>query len=300
MKKALPVISLIIVAIVGSFVNFWGTNLILSDVSNMFYGVHDSNYIASIPFFIVVLDFNFLMIYLYRLNKKPEFKKASTITYMVIFWVLSVVGIITTIISGIKVYGSFIAPYPFKGATLVILLTHFLIMVASVVVIFIADSKMEPDVGKRKITFKNSVFTVLLFFMIYLAFDRFGAFLWSPTFIHWRTFYMTWPFYLGLLAPMAQLVHTYLYTFKEFKAKPKAGVIYGWVLLGIVLASNIYTFIIGYFNTTFVSVISPMLALERLATLPADVIIIFVLMFVFSANSLRYSYQMQSKTLTKK
>ena len=75
MSKKQAIISLVLLTVVGSFVNFYCTNLIMSDISNMFYGVHNADIISSIPGLIFAMDFVLLAIFFMRLYLYKDQKK---------------------------------------------------------------------------------------------------------------------------------------------------------------------------------------------------------------------------------
>ena len=51
------IFGLIALTLTGSFVNFYTTNLLLSDLSNLYYGVHEALIVSSLPGFFFSLDF---------------------------------------------------------------------------------------------------------------------------------------------------------------------------------------------------------------------------------------------------
>ena len=124
MNKNKSLILLIVIGIIGSIINFYATNLLFSDLSNMFYGVHDAYIISSFPIFFIALDFVVAFIFVLRLTRYPIYKKSLINLYTTYGIVNSVLGIMFSIITGSIIYDSFIAPYPFMGYSIIMLIVH--------------------------------------------------------------------------------------------------------------------------------------------------------------------------------
>lgn len=287
--KRLAAILLIAIGIVGSICTFYMMNLLLSDLSNMFYGTHDAYIIASFPGFFASLYFILAEIFVFRFFYRPKYRKSLILTYLIIAACFAVCGIAMSIITGAVIYKSFFTPYPFWGYTMICLILHILVLIGSIVLHVYFRKKLPNDETKRPISIQYVLFSAILSILVFFAFDRFGAFLLAPIYIYWRTFYLTFPFYLSLLLPVAELVHTVLYMFDYFKQKPKVGFVYSLVMVAadIILLSAVI--ILGYNFPQFISAVSPALALERLATKPVDIILTVVIMLGLTGYNLWYS-----------
>ena len=288
-EKLLASLLLIIIGIVGSICVFYMTNLLLSDLSNMFYGVHDAYIIASFPGFFLSLYFILAEIFVFRYFYRPKYRKSLILTYLIIACCFAFIGMIMSIITGAVIYKSFFTPYPFWGYTMICLIVHIFVFCGSIYLHILFKKKLPDDETKRPISIQYVLFSTVLSILVFFAFDRFGAFLVAPVYIHWRTFYLTFPFYLSLLLPAAELVHTVLYMFDYFKKKPMIGFVYSLVMVvaDIVLLTTVI--LLGYNYPQFISAVSPALALERLATKPYDIILTVVIMIGLTGYNLWYS-----------
>ncbi len=280
MKKKSNIIALIVLILVGSFVTFYTSNLIMSDVSNMFYGVHNADCIASFPGFMFAIEFVVATIYLLRVTRRAQYKKSTDRLYAKYFLALSGVGLITSILSGIMVYDSIFAPYPFHGYTILGIIVHALIIAGSI--IWLQRIKKQPDdEAKRRIDFGYVVYSIAIFVIIFITYNRLGALMWGVTYIHLDSLWLTFPFYLSLLLPLALMIHIILYFYGVFNANPVVAIVYDIIFLIVDVMLGTAVFWIGAVNTAFISAISPALALERLWTKPVDNIIhFFVLLFI--------------------
>lgn len=276
-KKNLPFVIFGILAIVGSFIGFYGTNLVMSDVSNMFYGARDFYFIASIPGFCLFILFGLGTIYLMRFYLRPEYRRSLTKLYLILLDVFSVISIVAAIVAGTVVYHDMLKPYPFPGYFVVSIVLYTLLIAFSIYAFVVLIKKLPEDTAKRKISIKYLGYLLVVLF----AYNRFGAFLWSPTFIHWRTFYMTWPYYIWLLLPMVLLINIADNVFNLHGKGSKKGITRYAITLGLDIVFTVVVTVIGINNTQFISAVSPTVAIERLATKPIDTIVQFVMLFAF-------------------
>ena len=294
-NKKFASILLVIIALIGSICAFYMTNLLLSDLGNMFYGVHDAYIVSSFPGFFIALYFILGAFFVYRYFYRPEFKRRTILTYLFIASCFALIGIITSIITGISIYKNFFAPYPFWGYTIICLIIHILVLLCSIFLNILIRKKLPKDESKKRMSILYILINIISAILVFFAFNRLGAFLISPIYIYWRNLYLTFPFYLSLLLPMAELVHLILFKFDYFDAKPKAGFIYSivMIILDVVLLSIVI--ILGYNFSEFVSAISPALGLERLATAPLVIVLTIIIMICFSGYNLFYSIRYLKK-----
>lgn len=289
MNKNIAGVVLVILAVVGSALTFFGLNLLFSDLANMLMSTITVDIISSFPGFILALDFILASIYVLRYVYRPQYRRRMTLTYLVILGVFSVLGMISCILSGIVVYKTMLAPYPFKGYIVMCLVVHTLTLFFSIGGFYNAKKWMKPDPERRKIKVHYVIYTIVLSILICFAYYRLGAVILSPLFIQWRTLYLTWPFYSAMLLPIALLAHTVLYSFGVYTRWQKGGIIHASILLGLSVGFSLAIILIGINNTTFISSISPVLPLERLASMPIDTIVYVLLMVGFSIYELVYS-----------
>ena len=269
MTKKKAIILMIIITLAGSIVTFYGTNLLLSDVSNMFYMTVTKDVISSLPIFFISLDFVLAAIALIRLYRHPQFRKCGTLLYSGILFCFSAAGIVSTVLTGTVIYHSFTAPYPFKGATLLCLFIHTLLAVISVIQIKRAV-KWENDSEKRKIKLHYIIYTAFLSTLVFYAFNRTGAFLMMASFVQLSTLNITVWFYLALLLPLLNLMHSLFYSFDVYSRYPKLSLIYAIAQTVLCIVLFLVTVLVCMKNTAFISAVSPAVAIERLITIPID------------------------------
>ena len=271
MSKKQAIISLVLLTVVGSFVNFYCTNLIMSDISNMFYGVHNADIISSIPGLIFAMDFVLLAIFFMRLYLYKDQKKYIIRHYLLLLFIFSCVGFIASILTGTMVYKSFVAPYPFPLYTIFGLIIHLGLAVLSIYYRIKLSKEIEEDNEKKKTTFGYVLYSILLCIIVYFAYDKFGALLWAPTYFFFRTFNLTFPFYLSLLTPLFILIIVVIMHLGLFDNNIKWYVILSGIVLFLSIVLSLLVAIVGYKYTDFISSISMALPLERLATKPFDI-----------------------------
>ena len=297
MNKKIISISLLILMILGSFINFYTTNFILSDVSNLTYGIGNRPYyiFASLPG--LNLSFLFVLgtIFLTRILRHKEYMKRMSKVYTIIGLSFSLIGFVSSILAGTLVYGSFTKSNPFPGYLIISIILFSLFLIAGTVFLIFFQKKIPGEEVKRKVKTSYVFFTIILSVTIFYAYNRFGALIWSPTYIDWPTFYMTWPFYLSLLLPICILVHTILYSYNFYKKHSGVaiGIISGITLLFFVTIGYIVG--LGMNNTTFISVISPAMGASRLLAKPIDIIANFVIFGIVDIYALIHSIKYYRK-----
>ena len=271
-----------IVVVIGAIINFYATNMVLSDISNAYAGLHDIYFISSIPALMLASLFILAILYLGRRFHRPEYVKALSKLYLIIGLVISIIGLVTSILSGTIIYHSFVASYPFPGYSLIMLLLFIGLLILFSFELAYVVKKMPDDKEKRKITFGYVLITILLIIFMYFAINRFGAFLWSPFYIQGRTFYLTWPYYLWLLLPITLLSFVTAEVYRLHERGTRNGVIKYSVFFVIGVAFSVVTVVLGMNNTQFVSAISPTVGVERLLSKPVDTILQLCLFIGFA------------------
>ena len=119
---------------------------------------------------------------------------------------------------------------------------------------------------------KHVFHTLGLYLLIALAFNRFGAFLFMPIYVQWSTLYKTFVYFLFLLIPMALLVIKVLKILEIGKGYfiPLLVV----AILNVVLMALVVVF--GISDSSFISAVSAAAPLERLGSMPMELLIHFV------------------------
>ena len=289
MSKKTAGIILIALIVVGSIFTFFSANLLFSDLANIFPGYKDNNFIASFPLCMTMNQFILGVIYVARYIRHPEYVKSMTKKYLIIFMAFSVVGIITSILSGVMVYHSFFKPYPIPAYCFTMILVNVIFIATAVYFYILTCKKMKDDEVKRPFSLKHVFHTMGISFMVFFSLERFGAFLYFPFYIEWRTIYLSWPFIFTLLAPLSMLIQSFLYVIPKYKENPRIGLIFAIVNIGVAFAAHLAICITGYFNSRLLSAISPAMAIDRLDCSTKSLILILVITFGIGILGLVYS-----------
>ncbi len=287
MKKKTALILLIVLLLVGSFVTFYSGNMLSSDISNMFYGVHDIFIVSSLPLFFITLDFILGILFVLRFYRYPDRRKSIVNLYTILAMVFAILGTIFCILTGV-VYKDFMTPYPFHGYCLILLIVNAIIFGLCLALNIYAKKTMKEDSSDHKIKFHYVLYTGIAVVLMFFALYRFGSVMWMVVYAQARTLYLTFPFYLWALIPMALLLHVVFY-FLDIYGNYKRAIIYTAIVLGLEIILGAVVVIIGYTNTSFISAISPALPLERLATKPLDVISNIAIIIIVAGYYLIYS-----------
>ena len=269
MSKKFVMISLAVIAVLGSLLTFYASNLFFGDVSN--FGSGSPTIFATFPSMLFGAMLIAATLYIVRLYKRPENKKALSKLYLIIAAVLAFLGIVFAVLGGVVNYRGNFVKYPFPSYLIIFLVLHVLVLAASVFAFFKFVKPMPEDPEKFKGGVKHVLHTIGLYLLIALAFNRFGAFLLFPVYVLWSSFYMTFVYYLFMLIPMALLVIKVL-GILEFKPLFIPTVVVA--ALAVVLFA--VTAIIGVNDSAFISAVSAAAPLERLGSMPMEILIHFV------------------------
>jgi len=269
LTKKMTIICLACLAVIASMVTFLSNNYLANDIANIAAIGNNGTIIASLPITFMASIVLAAFFYILRLYKYPFIKKRLSTFYMYLIGSLSLLGIITSILTGTVVYGSFLDPYPFTCYTLINLILHSLVFISCLYAIIFCLKRVPEDEGGSIMSAKHIFITLGWVMFAGFVFNRFGALLFGWMFIQWRTLYFTLPFYMSLAIPMfigayKMLVDFELLTLKKTKMFTLA------CLSGLTLGFFIYNVAVGFTNTTFISAISACLPLERLASLPIE------------------------------
>ena len=269
--------ALIVFSVPASFICFYATNLILSDVANMFYMMLTRDAISSLPIFLIAVECAIVGPGILHYGTYPSMRKRLLRNHAAVMAVLSLVGAVCAVLTGAVIYGSFTAPYPFPGATILTLLFHVAVVAVSLQVLHRCrrPGPSERTVGEKIYRAARWVFMVIF---TYYAFDRFGAVLWMPSYAQWGTLYKTAFFYLWLLLPVCLLLHHSRWRLGLYFNQKQSGILYPLIFLLIDLCLCAVVVTGGINDTQFISAISPALGIERLLSKPIITIIHFCLL----------------------
>ncbi|MCR5309375.1 MAG: hypothetical protein K6E21_04620 [Bacilli bacterium] len=276
MSKKTAGIILIILIVVGSIFTFFSANLLFSDLANIFPGYKDNNFITSLPLCMTMNQFILAILYVARYIRRPQYVKSMTKKYLIIFMAFSLVGIITSIMSGVMIYHSFFKPYPIPAYCFTMILVNVILIAAAVYFYILTVNRMPDDAERRPFSVKHVFKTIGYSLGIFFVLERFGAALYFPFYIQWRTIYMSWPFFFTLLAPMSMCVQSFLYVIPKYKENVRAGLIFAIVNLAVAFAAHLAICITGYYNSKLLSAISPAMAIDRLDCSTKSLILVIV------------------------
>ena len=281
MNKKFVIISLIIIALFGSLLTFYASNLFFSDVANFGAGFAQTTLFATLPAMLLGAILVAAPLYIVRLYKRPENKKALSRLYLIIACVLSCLGLIFSLLAGFINYRGNFVSYPFPGYLIIMMVLFILIIACSIFVLFKYIKAMPEDNEKFKGGVKHVFHTIGLYLLIALAFNRFGAFLLMPVYVQWSTLYKTFVYYLFLLIPMALLVIKMLRILEIGKNLFIFSLVVALLNLGLMIA----ILLLGKNDSAFISAVSAAAPLERLGSMPME---IFIHFFVYFGVSLYY------------
>ncbi len=270
MNKTLTLSALVATALLGSLFAILGANMFFSDIGNM--GAYGPvGMLSTMPALLFAALFPTLFLYILRYYLRPKTFKRMTRLYVIIAMALSFVGFLTAILAGVIIYGSFIKPYPFPGYLIVFMVLHALVLGGGVFAL-IKLHKLPEDEEKFKVNVKHVFKTIGWFLFVCLAIERLGLFIASPTYIYWRNFYMTFPFYLFLLVP-SFLGGVKVLTILGYLESKKLRLILSISGIACTVVLFIAIAIPGMLYTSYVSSVSTAMPLERLGSKPMEILI---------------------------
>ena len=275
MSKKFVIISLAILAVIGSIWTFYASNMFFGDVSNFGAGFMKTTLFVTLPGLLLGALFVTACLFIVRFYLRPNSRKILARNYLFIAIALGAFGLLFTVLGGVLNLHSFIKPYPFAGYLIIMLVLNVLIIAGSAVVLFKIVLKMPDDTEKYKVSVKHVFHTLGLFLLIALAFNRFGAFLLAPVYVQWSTLYKTFTYYLFLLIPMALLVIKVLKLLEIRKHFLIPVVVVAILNCGLMIA----VLLLGANDAAFVSAVSAAAPLERLGSMPMELFIHFFTYF---------------------
>ena len=264
-------ISLIIMAVIGSLMTFYASNMFFGDVSNFGAGFSKTTLFVSLTGMLFGAMFITASLFLVRFYLRPNSRKILCRNYLFIAMALAAFGVIFAVLGGVINYRGNFVKYPFPGYLIIMIVLHVLVIVGAALTLFKVVLKMPEDTEQYKVSVKHVFHTLGLFLLIALAFNRFGAFLLMPVYVQWSSLYMTFVYYLFLLIPMALLCLKVLGLFGKKNLLIPTIVV---AALNVVLFA--VTAIIGVNDSAFVSAVSAAAPLERLGSMPMEILIHFV------------------------
>ena len=269
MSKKFVMISLALIAIFGSLLTFYASNLFFSDVAN--FGSGSPTLFVTFPALLLGAMFVTAALFIVRFYQRPNSRKVLSRNYLFIAIALACFGVIFAVLGGVINYRGNFLSYPFPGYLIIMIVLNVLIIAGAAITLFKVVLKMPDDTEKYKVKPLHVLHTFGLFLLISLAFNRFGAFLLMPVYVQWSSLYMTFVYYLFLLIPMALLVIKVL-GILDYKPLFIPTVVVA--ALAVILFA--VTAIIGVNDSAFISAVSAAAPLERLGSMPMEILIHFV------------------------
>ena len=269
MSKKFVMISLALIAIFGSLLTFYASNLFFSDVAN--FGSGSPTLFVTFPALLLGAMFVAAALFIVRFYQRPNSRKVLSRNYLFIAIALACFAVIFAVLGGIINYRGNFLSYPFPGYLIIMIVLNVLIIAGAAITLFKVVLKMPDDTEKYKVKPLHVLHTFGLFLLISLAFNRFGAFLLMPVYVQWSSLYMTFVYYLFLLIPMALLVIKVL-GILDYKSLFIPTVVVA--ALAVILFA--VTAIIGVNDSAFISAVSAAAPLERLGSMPMEILIHFV------------------------
>ena len=273
MSKNILILELTILTIVGSLFMALASNMFFDDIFNIGAGMQNSTLPVTLPAASVALIFVLAIFYLLRTYKHPDCKKRISKLYLIIAGVLGLIGLIGVILSAAVVYHNFAGSHPFPGYLIIFMILDLAIIGGSVCG-FLFLKKLPEDEGKVTINFLYVLKTIGWFLFVSMIFNRFGMLLGCPTYIYLRNLYQTFPFYLYLLVPLFLGVLEVLHILGILKGKKMLILIIVGVALNVVIFA--YSVIMGLNDTAFISSLSQLMPLERMGSMPMEIMIQFL------------------------
>ena len=270
MKKKFLILTLALITVVGSLFMALGSNMFFDDIFNIAVGIGGSTLVASLPSISVALFFVIAVLYILRMYKNRDCQKRISRLYAILTIALGGIGLLGCILAPITIYHTFVGSHPFPGYFIIFMILD-LILVGGGIAALIFIKKMKEDEGKVKITFKYVMKTIGWFLFICLVFNRFGMLLGLPTYVYVRNLYLTFPTYLWLLLPLFLGVLEVLHILGLLDRKKLF--ILAIVGLGLNVVFFVYTAIMGINDTGFISSLSQIYPLERMASKPLEILI---------------------------
>ena len=274
MKKLYQLISLGVITVVGSLFTLLAANMLFDDLFNKGVAFSNMTLVVSLPAVSVALLFVLGVLYFIRTYKHPDCKKRISILYLIIEMAFALLGVIGAILGGTVVYGTFTGPNPFKGYLIIFLILNILILAAGAVGLFFVLKKMPEDEGKVKINVAYVFKTIGWVLFIGMVFDKFGLFITMPIYVYTRNLNHTIITYIYLLLPLFLGVVEVMYVYGLLKRK--LFFILGIVGLGLNVLFFAYTAVQGLNSTAYISSISQIYPIDRMASLPIEFLLHFL------------------------
>ena len=273
-KKYLYLICLAVLVVVGSLFTALASNMLMDDLFNKGVSFANCTLFVSLPAVSVALFFVLGILYIIRAQRHPDCKRSIFKLYLIIEMAFALIGVVGAILGGTVIYGTFTGAHPFKGYLIIFMILNILILLAGAGGLYCVFKHFPKDEGKIKINFVYVLKTIGWVLFIGMVMNRFGMLLSMPLYVYTRNLYYTFPTYLYLLVPLFLGVVIVLYDFEI--VDQKKAFIMGIVGLGANVLFFAYTVVKGLTSTAYISSISQIYPIDRMASLPIEILLHFL------------------------
>ena len=294
-QKILAALLVLMVAVI----TFYSFNLVTSLVSN--YQSISRTSISWIPMFMfmlicIILLFAGFNYFVYKRKDAYIVRK-----YSLTIGIMSLIGVIFSILCGTYVYHNFFGDYVFLAYPFIMLLVHTILLVLSCFCLYISidDIRRNKPFNNFKTPKLYWLRELVLGLILTFALEKLGAFILLPIYYSSVDGIYVLPYYIQLLIPT--LVFATFMIHEHWLHNRKVTIVLTSIAFGYSLASMIYMIAISkgtYPLTT--TPLSPVQQLERLTVLPVDFILLYGLCLLISGLNLGNNIVMTLKEKRKK
>lgn len=283
-NKIVGFIFAFILFLIASVIVFNSINLVFSVVSN--YKSISAVSLAPIPLLIFTFEIVAIMISAYRIIVLKRDLYQIKRFYSILMMILSVLGIVFSIILGTVVYHTFVGEYVFVAYPLIMLIIQIIFFIVSLLG-FVFNSfgkgakeikEIDDEVAtKYRHSVKHVFKTIGFVLFIIFAMERMGALLLLPMLASPVNWPLALPYYIQLIFPTLCLCLYLLYRDFNFLNKNRYMFIALVVVIGYSLFSMIFTISMSnLYGPNLINSIANIQHLERLVVYP----VVFILMYI--------------------
>ena len=273
-KKYITLISLIVLTVVGSLFVLLSSNMLMDDLFNKGVSFSNMTIFVSLPAVAIAVMFVLGIFYLIRTYRHPDCKKRITRTYLIIAIAFSLLGVVGAILGGAVTYKTFTGSNPFPGYLIIFMILNILLLLCSCYGLFACVRTIPEDKERIKINLVYVLKTIGWTLFIGMVLSRLGLFLAMPVYVYTRNLYVTFPTFLYLLLPV--FLGVILVLFNLGILNKKKTFIMAIASLALNVFFFVYTVINGLNSTAYISSISQIYPIDRMASLPIEIIIHFL------------------------
>ena len=270
MKKKYLIISLIALTVVGAIFTALSSNMLFDDLFNKSVKFADATLFVSIPAVMFTLLFVLGIFYVLRCYQHKDCVKRISKHYLILAAVFGAIGAFFSVFGNLKCYGTLFGRHPFPGYSIIFLVLN-LAMLGGAIFGLLKVKGLKDDEGRVQIKVGYVFKTIGWFLFVCLMLNRLGMFLAAPIYIYWRNLYQTFPFYIYLLFPLFLGALVAMHKLELWDRKKLF--LMGLIAMGANLVFFAYIALMGINDTAFISSLSQAMPLERMASMPIEILI---------------------------